>query len=132
MPPLLPTTDSIFETIKHMLQVPEDLDEYDLDITVHINSAFFTLFQLGVGPQDHAFAISTTEDKWSEFMPDEPDYNAVKTYVYQLVKLAVDPPATSFAIDALKEQIREFGWRLNVQREGQYHPWSMITPLSSD
>ena len=40
--------DSILDTIKKMLGYPTEYTEFDTDIIVAINNAFFSLHQLGV------------------------------------------------------------------------------------
>lgn len=105
--------DSILESTKKLLGYDPDYRAFDLDILIHINSVFSTLQQLGVGPEK-GYSIDGPEDKWSDFLGTSNDINSVKSYIYQKVRLAFDPPATSFAIDAVKEQIREAEFRLNV------------------
>ena len=41
---------SILKSTKKILGIAEDYTVFDLDIITHINSAFSTLTQLGVGP----------------------------------------------------------------------------------
>ena len=41
--------ESIFTTIKNLLDVPADDDSFDADILTYINSAFYSLRQIGVG-----------------------------------------------------------------------------------
>lgn len=108
---------SILNTIKTMLNIPIDgsYAVFDNDIITHINSAFMTLKQLGVGPEV-GFHIDDHTKNWSEFI-DESRYNEVKTYVYLRVRLLFDPPGTSFHVEAIKEQIKELEWRLSVERE---------------
>lgn len=43
-------TDVILEEVKRMLSIEPSVTEYDIDIATHVNSAFFTLFELGIGP----------------------------------------------------------------------------------
>lgn len=109
---------SILDTTKKKLGIAEDYTEFDLDIVTEINSVFSTLHQLGVGPVD-GFEIEDKSTQWSDFLGVglNPRYNFVRTYIWQKVRLAFDPPATSFGIEALKEQIRELEWRINVVRE---------------
>lgn len=103
--------DSILTTIKKMLGIPEEFTQYDLDIIIQINSAFSILRQLGVGPEA-GFRIEDKGDYWEDFIDDDESIEMFKTYVFQRVRLAFDPPATSFAIDAIKESIKELEWRL--------------------
>lgn len=108
---------SILNSTKKILGVPADYDVFDLDIITHINSAFSTLTQLGVGPPE-GYQIEDEAAEWDEFV-DENDfqYNSVKSYVFLKVRQLFDPPQTSYLIAAVEKQIAEFEWRLNVHRE---------------
>lgn len=109
-------TTSILNTIKKMLGVDSAYTAFDTDIIVHINSAFSTLHQLGVGTAT-PFYISDATANWSTFIGDNAAIESVKSYIYAKVRLAFDPPTTSFAIDALNKMCTEFEWRLNIQSE---------------
>lgn len=112
--------ESILNDIKKLLGMDPDYTAFDTDVRIFINGAFSTLHQLGVGPQDKAFAITSDSNKWFEFLPDfgeDSQFQSVQTYIYLRVRLLLDPPTTSFAIDAIKEQIKELEWRLNVAAE---------------
>lgn len=113
--------NSILDTTKKILQVDPDYTVFDIDIITHINSVFFTLQQLGLGPTN-GFMIEDNAKLWSEYTLGDNALNAVKTYMYMRVRLMFDPPATSFAIEALIKQVLEMEWRLNVHREGEEHP----------
>ena len=105
---------SILTTIKKLLNIPESHTDFDSDIVMHINSAFSVLQQLGVGPEE-GYMILGAEEKWSDYLPEANNQlNMVITLVHLRVRLVFDPPATSFGIDAIKEQIKEYEWRLNV------------------
>lgn len=106
--------NSILTSIKKLLGLPEEYDVFDTDIIIHINSAFSTLSQLGVGPPDGFFIEDATE-QWGMFLGDDQQINSVKTYVYLKVRLLFDPPTTSFAIDSFKKQADELEWRLNAK-----------------
>lgn len=119
---------SILISTKKILGIAEDYTVFDLDIITHINSAFSTLTQLGVGPAE-GFMIEDATAVWSDFITDypvtsyaapagdDPQYNSVKSYVFLKVKQLFDPPQTSYLIDATEKQINELEWRLNVHRE---------------
>ena len=108
---------SILNDTKKVLGVDEEATEFDTDIIMHINAVFATLHQLGIGPIQ-GFRIEDNTVKWDAFLGDDARLNSVKTYVYLSVRLSFDPPATSFVIASMKEQIQELEWRLNVVREG--------------
>lgn len=104
---------SILNTIKKLLGPTKVYDHFDTDIIVHINSAFSSLTQLGVGPQD-GFFIKDETDLWTDFIQDDKRLEFVKTYIYLKVKLVFDPPLSSSVLDAMNRQINELEWRLNV------------------
>ena len=107
---------SILTTIKNMLGVDTSYTAFDVDITVNINSALMVLQQLGVGPVD-GFAISGATETWSSYLPPGKLLEGVKTYIYLKSRLLFDPPTSASVLQAIKEQIADFEWRLNVQAE---------------
>jgi hypothetical protein len=107
---------SILISTKKVLGIAEDYTAFDLDIITHINTAFSTLTQLGVGPAT-GFMIEDAEPVWADFYADDLQYNAVKSYVFLRVRYLFDPPQTSYLIAATERQIQELEWRLNVHRE---------------
>lgn len=109
-------SDSILNSTKKVLGITEDYTAFDPDILMHINGVFSTLHQLGIGPQD-GFMIEDALAAWSDFLEDDPRFNSVKTYVYLRVRLAFDPPGTSYLIESLRKQAVELEWRLNAARE---------------
>ena len=60
---------SILNTIKKMLGVDSSYDAFDTDIIVAINTAIFTLTQVGVGPEE-GFTISGADETWTDFLGD--------------------------------------------------------------
>lgn len=108
--------ESILTSIKKLLGITEDCSDFDVDVITHINSAFFDLTQLGVGPAV-GFSIQDDQSKWSDFLTDSSKYEAVKTYVFLKVKIVFDPPASATVLEAYNRRIAECEWRLNVQAE---------------
>lgn len=120
--------ESILDSTKKALGVGFDYDVFDHDIIMHINSVFFTLNQLGIGPTE-GFRIESDAEQWNTFLGNDDNLNAVKTYVYLRVRYLFDPPSTSFVLNSLKEQIQELEWRLNVYREGQMASAASDSPV---
>jgi hypothetical protein len=108
--------DSILNTTKKILGFDEDDTSFDLDILTHINSAFDTLEQLGIGPAE-GFSIEDAVPTWDDYLQGDPKFNSVRTYVFLKVRFLFDPPTTSFHLQAMKDQIEQFEWRLNAKRE---------------
>lgn len=100
--------ESILETIKVKLGLNPDYDEaFDVNLVTSINTAFERLYTLGIGPQDKPFRIEDGDSKWTDFIEAENFIDSVIDYIYFKVKLMFDLPATSFAIEAVKNQIGE-------------------------
>lgn len=109
-------SDSILTSTKKVLGIVKEDTTFDLDVTLHINATFGTLEQLGIGPVG-GFMIADASAVWDDFLGARLPYNMVKSYVYLSVRLLFDPPTTSYLIDALQSQKKEYEWRLNVVRE---------------
>lgn len=103
--------ESILETIKKLIGPSAQYDIFETDLIIHINSVFFTLYQLGL--TEEPFVISGDSETWEDFHADT-DLEAVKTYVYLKCRMYFDPPTNSALISAINEQIKELEWRLNV------------------
>lgn len=106
-------SDSILNSIKKMLGVSPEFDDFDTDIIIHINTVFSILDQLGVvGPGDTGYSISDYTSTWNEYLGDKDNLNLIKTYVYLRVRLLFDPPTSTQIKNALNEQISEMGYRI--------------------
>ena len=109
-------TDSILTSIKKMLGMTEEYTAFDTDIIIHINTVFMILHQMGVGPEE-GFRIEDKYATWDEYIAEEDNLDAVKTYIYLKVKLIFDPPINGSAVESINRAISEYEWRLNFQAE---------------
>jgi hypothetical protein len=109
-------TESILLTIKKVLGLSTDLDSFDFDLIVHINSVFMILNQLGIGPAE-PFSVVDNTTSWNDFIGEGTMLALVKSYMYLKVKLLFDPPTISYLIDSANRQIEEFEQRLVIQNE---------------
>ena len=108
---------SILTSTKKILGISPDDTSFDLDIITHINSAFSTLSDLGVGPAE-GFVIEDETAQWDSYLSGNPiELSKVKSCVWLETRLSFDPPTLSFLLDAAKAQLLEKQWRLNVNRE---------------
>lgn len=105
--------ESILTSIKKMLGIPEEYEQFDPDIIMHINTVFMVLTQLGVGPAD-GFYIEDARTEWADFLDDPTKLQMVKSYIALRVRLLFDPPSSSAHMNAINQSIAEFEWRLNV------------------
>lgn len=114
---------SILTSTKKVLGLAPDYTAFDEDVIMYINSAFGTLFQLGVGPTD-AFVIEDDTTTWADFVTAEAtvpvsvgQLSLIRTYIFLKVGMLFDPPGTSYLIEAKNKQIAEYEWRLSEFRE---------------
>ena len=111
--------DSILNDVKKLLGIMESYEHFDVDIIIHINTAFSTLTQLGIGPSD-GFSITNKTETWADFIGDDYlKFQSVKTYIYLKVRMIFDPPSNSSATEAIKSTISELEWRLNINAESK-------------
>ena len=107
-------TDSILDSMKKLLGISNDYNHFDQDIIIHINTAFMSLRQIGVGPKE-GFAIHGSEETWGDFLPDMNTHESVRTYLYLKVRLIFDPPTNSAVVEIFNKNINEIEWRLNSE-----------------
>lgn len=111
-----PTTNSILNDIKQLLGQEADDNSYDLDIQLHINSVFFDLQQIGVGPKE-GFEITDATTTWDAYLGSNKNLNAVKSYIYLRTRLLFDPPTNGFLVTNYENQIQKLEWRLMVEMD---------------
>lgn len=109
---------SILKAVKKNLNISAADDSFDQDVMMHINTGFFVLNQLGVGPSV-CFEIEDDEEEWDDFFEENTDLHGVKTWLYLKVRLAFDPPSTSYHIKAIEDQIMELTYRLLMVRQSR-------------
>ena len=102
----------ILELIRKLVGAGDSPGPFDTDILMHINSVFFILTQIGVGPSTGFIATEDTE--WKEFLGESVKLELVKSYVYLKVRLLFDPPSSSTVIESMNKQIDEYEGRLLV------------------
>ena len=107
--------DSILVSIKKLLGIDASYTAFDVDVIVHINTAFAVLNQLGVGPAN-GFMIEGEAESWDDYITDN-NFSMLKTFVYLKVRLAFDPPTSTALIESMNNTLNELTWRLEL--EGQ-------------
>jgi hypothetical protein len=107
--------ESILTDVKVAVGIVPEYDQFDNQLIMYINSAFATLHQLGVGPDD-GFEITGSTEQWSDIIKSK-RLNFIRSYVIMKVHVMFDPPTSSIAMDALNKQIEEFEWRIRSEKE---------------
>lgn len=122
--------NSILISIKKILGIDATYTAFDLDIIVHINSAFSSLSQFGIGPTV-GYTIEDNTAGWSDLALPQKQLGMVKTYIYLKTRMAFDPPTTHFLIFAMEKQIAEHEWRLMMSAE-EFIPAPVRPPREVD
>lgn len=108
--------DSILTSVKKIIGIAEEDESFDADIIMHINAVLMTVCQLGVGPSN-GFIVTSKNDTWTDFFSETRPIEAIKSYIGLKVRLLFDPPTSGSVSDAIKNNISELEWRINVMAE---------------
>lgn len=120
---------SILKSTKKIVGLGETYTAFDLDILTFINTAFSILQDIGIGPAA-GFFIDDETATWDQFLEvPQVQLNLVKTFVCLKVRMLFDPPTTSFLIEAMKQQLDEYLWRLSVMRDNLVTYPEEVMPL---
>lgn len=107
-------TETILQTIKDLLGINTSYEYFDNELIPHLNGVLFTVYQIGI--TSTPFKITTGEETWEDLLGENADkLDLVKDYVFWKTKLAFDPPSSGTLMEALKAQIAESEWRLNIE-----------------
>ena len=106
-------SNSILDLVKKDLGIQPDDPSFDPNIIMHINTAFSILTQLGVGPKA-GFSIQDNTAVWTDFIPENPKLELIKSYISKKVKQLFDPPTTGPLSEAHNKVLNELEWRINV------------------
>lgn len=107
-------SESILCSVKKLLGI-NNMDDFDQDIIIHINSAISVLKQLGVEPNKN-FIVTGKEQTYADYLGENSEeVSMVKQYIYCKVRKIFDPPSNGSIMSALEETIKELEWRLNIQ-----------------
>lgn len=110
-------SESILESTKRRLAIPEGVDNFDAEIIPLINLAINTLYQLGLGPSG-SFAITGPSETWENYIGEDKRLEMVKDYIFLKTKLIWDSQTMPGAvIEVYKEQIKELESRVSYQVE---------------
>lgn len=109
--------DSILTSMKTLLGITEECEQFDNNLILHINSVFSILTQLGVGPR-RGFSIADKTAVWDDFLPmNDARLELVKSYMHSKVRLLFDPPTNSAVMESLNRTINEMEFRILVAVE---------------
>lgn len=104
-------TTVILSSVKKLLNIDEEVTEFDTDIQSYVNGALFSLYQLGIGPSV-PFSINSTTT-WDEYETSVPK-DVILDYLHLKTAIIFDPPTTSSVVEAYKDRISELEFRMNI------------------
>ena len=116
---VLDTTETILDSCKSYCGILPSDSSFDADIIMAINAIMYVLTDLGVGPST-PFVVEDGTETWDDLLGDDP-IGGVREYVNMRVKLLFDPSTNNQIMDALKEQIAEFEWRITAEADRRYY-----------
>lgn len=102
--------DSVLKSVKRVLGVDVEDSPFDEELIIHINSALFELYQIGVG--DNPTTIDSVENTWHEVFPNIQRLEAIKMFVAHTVRMVWDPPVSTAASSAIQEEIKRLEFRI--------------------
>lgn len=105
--------ESILDTVKKLLGIQPEYTNFDEDIIVHINTAFASLNQLGVGPVE-GFLIYDGAAIWDDYITSC-NLTMIKSYIYLKVRKLFDPPTSSVLMESMDRSIAELEWRIFLE-----------------
>lgn len=112
-------TDSILNSIKHMLGIEPAYTHFDNDIIMHINTAINILSQV-TGFKKEGYSITGASETWTDYMGEDLSHTAmVKTCIYNRVRLLFDPPLNSSVMELMKSNLSEMEWRLKAELDNK-------------
>lgn len=107
------TMNEILTDVKMHIEGSTVDDHFDPILVDYINTAFMVMYQMGVGPQNEPFKITTdSELTWEDFCNDN-SLEGCKEYLYRRVQFMFDPPQNSNASQAAQDIMKEMEWRIN-------------------
>lgn len=102
--------DSILKTIKKLIGINPEYEQFDTDLIIDINAAFMLLHQMGIGPTE-CYSIVDSDNTWSEFEVSS-GLDIIKQYIALRVRLLFNPPTSTSFVTTINEQIKELEVRL--------------------
>lgn len=105
----------ILETVREFCNLTVIDTSFDAELMIHANTAIFELEQLGV-PIPKDFVLSPMV-KWSDYLGDRTDLEAVKSYICMYTRLLFDPPTNSFLVSSTQSSMDRLAWRIREHTE---------------
>lgn len=124
--PNITTEESILNSMKKLLSMPQDYTAFDTDLIIHINSYISMLRSMGVGKNGVTVTDATTT--WDDLLGTQESLNIalsdssydlkdVPSWMYTKLRLIFDPPANSFVVSSLNDLCKELEFHIYMTGE---------------
>lgn len=105
-------SDSILQSVKHDLSgITPEYTHFDPDIIRDINASLVILHDLGVG--DEIKEIVDGTETWEDLFGNDKRLNLIRPWLKMKVQLVFDTSLTGTTVEAIKNQLAEYEWRIN-------------------
>lgn len=111
--------DSILGSVKKMLGISQEDSSFDTDVIFHINSALAVISQITTDVEEGS-RIESSSETWDDILGDRDDLESIKELVFIKVKMLFDPPASSYAMTAMKDREDKLEWYIHAKGGGSY------------
>lgn len=105
--------DTILGTIKKLIGIDYEYTKFDMDIILHINTAFSILSRIS-SVVKQGYRIIDNNNLWAEYTDDPELLSLVQEYLYEYCKIKFDPPTSSMVMEAMKESIKELEFSIEI------------------
>lgn len=104
----------VIPTIKQYLGISQEDTSFDMNIIMCVNSALSTLADIGLKEVEDVVLIDTSMT-WDDLLGGRTDIEYAKIYIALKTKQLFDPPTSAAAIEALKQQLAEYEFRISTK-----------------
>ena len=104
----------VIPTIKQYLGISQEDTSFDMNIIMCVNSALSTLSVIGLKEVEDVVLIDTSMT-WDDLLGGRTDIEYAKIYIALKTKQLFDPPTSAAAIEALKQQLAEYEFRISTK-----------------
>lgn len=104
---------SILNSIKEIIGVHPEYDDFDNQLILHINTVLQLLVQKGIGKE--GVFITDGNTTWSDFLLErQVNVRCIISWAGLKVKMLFDPPANSVLKQSYDENLKELEWMFYI------------------
>ncbi len=106
---------SIINHVKKFANIPDAVDEFDMDIASIMNGVLLDIAMLIRDPRCIDYVVDSAENTWEESPFYELDtYGLIQLYATRKTVFLFDPPNNSYTQTLFKDQLEEERYRIHI------------------